>query len=677
MKPMKNCFVIIVLFLSLFINCYNETNDKTKNELNPLLKPFTNPFELPPFSIIKDEHFKPAIQEAIDRQNQVIERIINCKDDASFENTILPFDTSGIFLDQIINIFNILLADDATQNRIMLSKDIYSILSDHETMMYQNQILYSKISSVYKEKKSLKLDNEKKTLLEKIYNDFYKRGAFLENDKKTKLKEIFKDLEQLKIEFFENYYNDINLRKIITTDSIELIGLPAEIVEKAKKDSETNSEPGNYLFYLNKSNFVIIMKFAENRSFREKVYNEYINLANNNNEYDNKKTVYTILQLKAQIAKIFGFNNYAEYVFEYDDRIAKTPKNTVSFLDSLSKKYFKLFNKQTETIQEIVIKEGYRFKVKPWDWYYYSEKYKNDVIQISDNELWKYFELENTLNGLFNLLNTLFEIKITERKDLPLYKIGIRTFEVNELSGQNLGIIYLSFYSNSTNTGIIRNQFYKDQVRVLPVVQISFNFNRDLSSGNTFLTLDETKNLYHEFGHALHVVFSDSKYFNTSGMNVPVDFVELPSQYIEQYALNFENLKLYSKHFETGEAISDELINKINDVESFNHVFKITETIVASYLDMELHQISTMVGFDVEEFENELNKKIRKPDAIESKYKSTNFTHIFSGEYGAGYYTYLYDLALISKVLNSENKLFDKETAESPVGRRLRLRPNI
>jgi len=282
---MKNCFVIIVLFLSLFINCYNETNDKTKNELNPLLKPFTTPFELPPFSIIKDEHFKPAIQEAIDRQNQVIERIINCKDDASFENTILPFDTSGIFLDQIINIFNILLADDATQNRIMLSKDIYSILSDHETMMYQNQILYSKISSVYKEKKSLILDNEKKTLLEKIYNDFNKRGAFLENDKKTKLKEIFKELEQLKIEFFENYYNDINLRKIITTDSIELIGLPAEIVEKAKKDSETNSEPGNYLFYLNKSNFVIIMKFAENRSFREKVYNEYINLANNNNEY--------------------------------------------------------------------------------------------------------------------------------------------------------------------------------------------------------------------------------------------------------------------------------------------------------------------------------------------------------------------------------------------------------
>jgi len=303
--------------------------------------------------------------------------------------------------------------------------------------------------------------------------------------------------------------------------------------------------------------------------------------------------------------------------------------------------------------------------VKPWDWYYYSEKYKNDVIQIIDNELRKYFELENTLNGLFNLLNTLFEIKITERKDLPLYKIGIRTFEVNELSGTNLGIIYLSFYSNSTNTGIIRNQFYKDQVRVLPVVQISFNFNMDLSSGNTFLTLDETKNLYHEFGHALNVVFSDSKYFNTSGMNAPVDFVEFPSQYIEQYALNSENLKLYSKNFETGEAISDELINKINDVESFNHVFKITETIVASYLDMELHQISTMVGFDVEEFENELNKKIRKPDAIESKYKSTNFTHIFSGEYGAGYYTYLYDLALISKVLNSENKLFDKETAES------------
>lgn len=660
----KNIYVYIIVLL-LTVNCNNKEKTDSSNDVNILLQKFDTPFEVPPFNLIKDKHFSPAFEEAMKIHLAEINQIIKNDEEPTFENTIEAFDTCGTLLHQTINIFKAVIGTDANKERIKLVEKFFPLFSKHNTGILQNERLFRRIETVYKQKENLGLSTEQSVLLEKIYNNFVQTGVNLEPDKRKEFTEINSELASLKIKFLENLNNDYRNFKLIIDDSSDLEGLSQDMINIASEIASQNGKPGKWQFSLYKSTLIPFLKFSSKRELRKKMFKAYSKLANNNNENDNKEVVNKIINLRLQKAKLLGYENYAEYIFDADKRMLQSPEKTYSFLDSVSTIYFKKAKNEKQELQKMINDEGENFKLKAWDWAFYAEKYKKEIIKLNDNELRPYFELEKTLKGLFSAVNKMYNIKITERKDLPVYGNSIRVFEVTENTVSHTGIVYISTYAGNTNMDVIRKQYFKNNKRLDPIVYINFNFSQEYESGITFLTLKQTKNLYHEFGHALHELLSNTRYYNTSGTNVVFDFVEFPSQYLEKFALHKENLKLYAKHFKTGEIISDELIDKIQKSEQFNKGFIISERIAAAYLDMNQHTVTETKEYDINFFEKELMKKIMLPEEIIPRYKSTYFGHIFSGDYAAGYYGYIWTDILAENAFRAfnEKSIFDKETA--------------
>jgi len=650
----KKYFFIAFIFIS--IGCNNNTNNDKSRNVNVLLEKFDTHCNVPPFDLINDSDFIPAFENAMNIHLKRIDKIIENKESETFENTIEVFDTCGILLDRTFNIFKAMYGTYASMERMKIAEEIFPELSKHYDSIFQNEQLFNKIEAIYKQKEDLNLTIEQKSLLDIIYRKFLRAGINLEPNKRKELSDINFRLAELRINFLKN----MNKFYFVIGDSSELEDFPDDKIILYPINTAEKNNTYEKIFYYNKQSFETCLESSPRREFRKKIFNTYLNFRKNDT------IISEIVNLRLKKANIFGYKNYAFYILDTENRMLKTPDRVLIFLDSISKPYFTGIRKQTKILNETVKRKNDN-NIEPFDWYYYSKKYQHDILKINDKDLEPYFEFENILKGLFSNLDRMFHLKVTERKDLPTFGKDVRIFEVSEKDGKHTGIIYISLFAGHTDTDYIIKQYKKNGKRVNPVILMNFNFSRNKDK-LVFLSLKQTKNLYHEFGHSLNGLLSNTNYYHTSGINNTIDFMEFPSQYFEKIALHKENLKQNAKHYKTGEPIPEELINKIQDYEQFIRPFNISERTAAAYLDIRWHTFTESNELKTVDIEKNIIRDIELPKEIYPRYVSNVFNHIFAGDYAVGYYGYLWTDNLVEQVFNKEFKkksIFNKNISLS------------
>lgn len=656
-------------FILLLIGLIVINQNLISQSENPLLQKFDTPFGVPPFDQIKEEHFIPAFEEAMKLHNTEIEHIINGSRTATFSNTIEALEYSGELLNRISSIFYNLNGANTNPKMQEIAKEIAPKLSKHYDNINLNEELFGRIKFVYNNKESYNLTPEQNKLLDEYYKNFVRRGALLNPEQKKRLREINEKLSLLTLQFGENNLNETNTFELVIDDEKDLAGLNDDIIKAAKEEAESRGYKDKWVFMIHKPSMIPFLQYSERRDLREILYKGYINLGDNNNEFDNKKIIPEIVALRLEKANLLGYKTHANFVL--DDCMAKTPEKVYEFLNQLWKPALQRAKNELKEMQEIIDREGGNFKLEPWDWWYYAEKLKKEKYDLNDEILRPYFEINNVLQGAFMVANKLYGITFTERFDIPKYHPDVRTFEVKEADGKHIGIFYCDYYPRASKNGgawmnSFRKQYIKNDEYITPVISNVGNFTKPTSEKPSMLTLDEVLTLFHELGHGLHGLLSDSRYPTISGTAVPRDFVELPSQIMENWAVEPEVLKMYAKHYKTGEAIPQELIDKIQNAKLFNQGFETVEYLAASFLDMDYHTITSTDLIDVTEFENNSLNKIGLIPEIISRYRSTYFRHIFSGGYSAGYYSYIWAEVLDSDAFQAfkETSLFNQEYAK-------------
>ncbi len=637
---------------------------------NPLLEEFKTPYGVPPFDKIKSTDFIPAIKEAIKINDKEINDIVSNKQAPTFENTIDALDKSGILLNRITTIlYNLdgVITNDELQKVIT---DVAPILSEHSDNIALNKGLFQRIKAVYEKRRSLNLAPEQLRLVEKDYDDFARNGANLNDKDQEKLRAINSKLSLATIKFNQNVLKETNSFLMVLDKKEELSGLPQSLIDGAAAEAKAHNLLGKWVFTLQNPSVMPFLQYSSRRDLREKIWKAYSKRGDNNNEFDNKSVIKEIVNLRLERAKLLGYKTHSDYVLA--DNMAKTPKKVFELLDKLWKPAIAMAKKEAAEYQDMINKEGGNFKLQPWDWRYYAEKVRLAKYNLSEEELRPYFKLENVRQGLFEVAHRLYGITIKEDNDLPLYHKDVKGYEVFDANGTHLGVLYMDFFPReSKRSGAwmtnYREQYYKNGKKVIPVISLVFNFSKPTEGQPSLLNLDEVETMFHEFGHGLHGLFSNCNYISLSGTNVSRDFVELPSQIMENWALEPEVLKLYAKNYKTGEIMPKVLVDKIVNSSKFDQGFATVEYLAASYLDMYYHTIESPLTEDVDKFENEKMSALGLIPEIISRYKSTYFLHSFSGGYDSGYYSYIWAAVLDTDAFEAfkENGLFDQKTANS------------
>lgn len=668
---MRN-LLLILMATSLIIGlsfCSREAQPPQKAGANPLLEAFNTPYGVPPFDKIKEEHYLPAFEEAIKQHKKEIEKIVNNPDEPTFENTIEALDRSGELLRRVSAIFFNLLAANTNDKMQEIAKKVSPMLSAHEDEIYMNPKLFQRIKSVYEKREKLDLNTEQKTVLEKYYQDFVRGGANLDDQKKEELKKINQRLAVLTLKFGENVLKDKNSFVLVIDKKENLAGLPENVIAAAAELAKKKGYDGKWVFTVDKPSMIPFLTYANNRALREKIFKAYTHLGNNNNEFDNKAIIKEIVNLRIKKAHIMGYKTYADFALVRN--MAKTPENVYKLMDEIWKPALKKAKEERDELQKLIYEEGENFKLQPWDWWYYAEKLRKKKYALDEEMLRPYFKLDNVRKGAFYVANKLYGITFVERDDLPKYHPDVKAFEVKDANGNTIGIYYADYFPRpGKRSGAWMDAFRKEAKingkRIIPVVYNVTNFSKPVGDKPALLSLEEVLTLFHEFGHALHELLSQCTYYRVSGTNVPIDFVELPSQFMENWAVEPAVMKVYAKHYLTGEPIPDELIEKIHNARHFNQGFATTEYLAAAYLDMDWHTLSEPADWDVNKFEQESMKKIGLIPEIVVRYRSTYFQHIFAGGYAAGYYSYIWAEVLDADAFHAfkEHGLFDRETAE-------------
>lgn len=667
-----NRILLLLLSIGMYTAC---TTTKTGDE-NPLLKDYDTPFGVAPFEKIKNEHYVPAFNAAIEEHNEEINAIIDSKDEPTFENTILALEYSGKQLDKVQSVFGNLMSANTNEELQAIAKEMYPKLSKHSDDILMNDALFTKVKTVYDYNNELrlkgeeiKLNSEELKLLEETYKSFVRSGANLPEEKKEQLKEINGKLSSLSLQFGENLLAETNNFKLTIEDEKDLAGLPEGVIAAA---AEASGEEGKWVFTLHKPSWIPFLQYAENRDLREKLYKAMYNRGNNGNEYDNKEIIKEILQLRTQRANIMGFENHAE--FALDDRMAKTPENVYNLLYKLWKPALEMAKKEAGEMQAMIDREGHGFKLESWDWWYYAEKIRKEKYALDESEIRPYFELNNVREGAFLLANKLWGLNFEEIEDIPVPHPEAKAFEVIDADGSHIGVLYTDYFPRESKRGGAWMNSYRKQSRTIegeniaPVITNVCNFSKPTGDTPALLSFDEVTTLFHEFGHALHGLLSDCHYNSLSGTAVPRDFVELPSQIMENWCPEPEMLKLFAKHYQTGEVIPTELVNKLLAASKFNQGFATVEYLAASILDMDYHTASNPDNIDINEFERESMKKIGLIDEIIPRYKSTYFNHIWASGYSAGYYSYIWAEVLDADAYNyfkDSGDIFNSSIAQS------------
>ena len=637
----------------------------TQTESNPFFSEFQTPDGVPPFDQIKLEHYEPAFRKGMEEQNKLIQAIVDSKEEPNFENVIVAFDNSSPILDRVGGVFYNLIEAETTDELTALSMKLAPVLSEHGDNISLNHDLFLKIKAVYDKKDALGLNTEQNRLLEKIYKDFVRSGANLPADKQARLRDINKQLSTLGITFSNNILNENNEFKLFVDKKEDLAGLPDWFCQSAAQEAKAAGQEGKWLFTLHNASRLPFLQYADNRDLREKMYKAYINRGNNNDKNDNKQIIKDILTLRLEKAKLLGYDCYSAFVL--DNTMAKTPQTVMDFLGNLWQYALPKAKAEAAELQKLMDKEGKGQKLEAWDWWYYTEKLRKEKYNLEEDEIKPYFKLENVREGAFAVANKLYGITLTKKEGVPVYHPDVEVFEVKDADGSQLGIFYVDYFPRPGKSGGAWMSNYREQQGdIRPLVCNVASFTKPVGDTPSLLTLDEVETLFHEFGHGLHGLLTKCQYKGTSGTNVVRDFVELPSQINEHWATEPEVLKMYAKHYQTGEVIPDELIEKILRQKTFNQGFITTELMAAAILDMNLHNLTDMQGFDVEKFEKDAMDSLGLIPEIAPRYRTTYFNHIIGG-YAAGYYSYLWANVLDNDAFEAfkEHGIFDKQTADA------------
>jgi len=660
----------IILILTIMISSCTQTEEKDLITNNPLLQEWDTPYGVPPFDQIKDEHFEPAFEVAMQEQNENIQVIIDNEEDPNFENTIEALEFSGLSLAKVGGVFYNLLSTNTSDSLQAIAQRIAPVMSQHGDEISMNADLFAKIDVVYTNKDELNLNDEQLMLLDMTYKGFVKGGAKLNDTDKEKLKEINGSLSLLALQYGDNLLAETNNFQLIIEDEADLAGLPESIIEASAIAATESDLDGKWLITLHNSSALPFLQYAENRELRKVVQTAYVNRGNNNNEYDNKVIVLEIAELRIEKAQLLGYDNHASLVLE--DNMAKTPETVLNLLNQLWAPALKMANEEAAMYREMMKQDGIEGELEASDWRYYTERVRKEKYNLDEEMLKPYFKLENVKEGVFNVANQLFGLSFIKRDDIPVYHADAEAYEVVDANGDHVAVLYMDYHPRSTKRGgawmsDFRGQYVYNGENVSPIITINCNFTKPTGSQPALITFDEASTLFHEFGHGLHGMLSECTYPGTSGTNVPRDFVELPSQLLENWAAEPEVLKMYALHYETGEPIPDELIEKMEAAGHFNQGFATVEYLAASYLDMYWHSMEEMTETDVLVAEAKALKELGLIPEIVARYRSTYFSHIFAGGYSSGYYGYIWSEVLDSDVFGAfkENGLFDAETAAS------------
>ncbi len=658
MKRVLIFFYVAGIFLT---SCQNQKKESQVDMENPFFKEWTTPYGVPPFDEIKIEHYLPALKEGIEQHEAEIDAILANKDEPTFENTILTFDKSGKLLSKVTGTFYPLNSANTNDKMQELAREVAPLMTRHYDNISLNPLLFERIKSIYERRNELGLDKEQMRATEKYYEDFVRGGANLSKENQEKLRALNEELSKLSLQFGENLLAETNRNfKLVIDDKTGLEGLPEDVIARAADDAKAFGEEGKWVFTLAKPSMLPFLQYAKNRDLREKLYRGYFMRGDNDNAFDNKEVIKKIVKLRDEKAKLLGFANHAEFII--DINMAKTPDAVYGFLMQLWNPAMEMAKKDLKEMQAIADSEGADFKLASWDWWYYSEKLRKQKFDLDEEALKPYFSLENAKKGLFYVVEKLYGLKLV-RRDWPTYHEEAEVYEVLEADGSNLGVMYFDFHPRdgkrvgAWSTGF-RSATWRDGERIPRIGSIVMNFTRTSGDTPALLSFEEVTTLFHEFGHALHGLFSDGPYDRTAG-NVPRDFVELPSQVMEHWAGEPEVLKVYALHYQTGEPIPDELIEKLEKSGTFNQGFATGEFVAAALLDMDFHTAKNPVIADIRAFEQESMKRIGLIDEILPRYRSTYFSHIFSGGYSAGYYVYYW-----AGVLDTDAFYAFKETGD-------------
>lgn len=636
----------------------------TQTETNPFLTEFQTPYGVPPFDQIKLEHYEPAFMKGIDEQKANIQAITSNAEAPTFDNVIVAFDNSSPILDRVGGVFYNLTEAETTDELTALSMKLAPVMSEHNDNILLNEALFAKIKDVYQQKDSLQLTTEQRRLLEKTYKSFIRSGANLPADKQARLREINKQLSTLGIRFDKNILNENNEFKLFVDKEEDLAGLPEWFRQSAAAEAKAAGQEGKWLFTLHNSSRLPFLQYSANRPLREKVYKAYIQRGNNNDKNDNKKIITEIVSLRLEKARLLGFDCYSNFVL--DNTMAKDSKTVMDFLNNLWQYALPKAKAEAAELQKLMDRENKGEKLEAWDWWYYTEKLRKEKYNLEEEQIKPYFKLENVREGAFAVANKLYGITLTPMDSIPVYNPDVQVFEVKDADGSQLGIFYTDYFPRAGKSGGAWMSNYREQQGdIRPLVCNVASFTKPVGDTPSLLTIDEVETLFHEFGHALHGLLTKCQYKGTSGTNVVRDFVELPSQINEHWATEPEVLKMYAKHYQTGETIPDELIEKILNQKTFNQGFITTELMAAAFLDMNLHNLTDTTGLDVVAFEKEAMDRLGLIPEIAPRYRTTYFSHIIGG-YAAGYYSYLWANVLDNDAFEAfkENGIFDRHTAD-------------
>ncbi len=657
----RNIYSISLLTASLmFCAC------STKNEANPFLSAFNTPYGAPPFDQIRIEHYEPAVWKGIEEQNQEIKRITGNPAAPDFHNTVAALDNSGETLARVAGVLYNITSAETNDTLTELYMRLAPALSEHQDNIYLNGKLFERIAQVHKQaqKDSSLLDREQQRLLDKYYKNFIRSGAALPAAQQEQLKSINKRLSELSIRYENNVLAENNRYQLLIEDENELDGMPEWVKNAAKEEATQAGHDGKWMFTLRSASFLPAMQYA-NRNIRNQLYVAYTNRCNHNDSTDNKGILKEIITLRLEKARLLGFSNYADFIL--DENMAQNSANVNPFLQQLWEHALPKAKEEAQELQAIMDESTPGQQLEAWDWWYYTEKLREKKYSLNEDELKPYFKLENVRDGVFAVAHKLYGITLSEIHNVPAYHPDVKVFEVKDADGRFLGLFYTDYFPRAGKQGGAWMSNYREQKEgVRPLICNVASFTKPVGDTPSLLTLEEVKTVFHEFGHALHGMLSQCRYTGTSGTNVARDFVELPSQIMEHWATEPEVLKMYARHYLTGETIPDALIEKIQKQDTFNQGFMTTELLAAAILDMRLHQITDASTLDIDAFQRQTIQQLGLIPQIGPRYRLTYFTHI-TGGYAAGYYSYLWANVLDADAFEmfKENGLFDAQTAAS------------
>ena len=607
---------------------------------------YAAPFEVPPFEEIKPGHFVPAFTEGMKQEQEGIDLIANNPAKPTFDNTIFAFDRSGELLDRVSTVFGCLRGTDDTDTLRVIAKEITPLLTQHSDNIMMNKNLFKRIAQIYEVRHESGLNASQIRVVEKYYSDFVRNGALLNDEDQNKLRKLNEELSMLSLQFGDNLLAETNNNfSLVVDNEADLAGLPGGVVSAAAEAAQKAGQEGKWLFTLQKPSWIPFLQYAENRELREKLYKGYFMRGDNNNENDNKQIITKIVELRAQKAKLLGFNNFAEYVIEVN--MAQTPERVSDFLTQLWVPALNVSKKELAEMQRLANANGVRYKLESWDWWFWAEKLRKAKFNLDENELIPYFKLDNVRDGMFWTATKLYGLTFERITNVPVYNPLNEVYEVKEADGSHAGLMYFDWHPRAGKRAgawctSFRRALTTDGVRTTPLVSIVCNFTPPTGDKPALLNWDEVNTMFHEFGHGLHGLFTQGDYKRTAG-RVARDFVELPSQIMEHWASEPEVMQQYARHYQTNEPMPADLMEKLQKSSTFNQGFSTVEYLSAAQLDMKWHTLSSDDKVtDAAEFEKQTLNDLGLIGEIIPRYRSTYFSHIFNGGYSAGYYVYIW-----------------------------------